>query len=565
MKQTLSEMISNMQKDLGTTSQNSIYNIKLSQEIIDKYTNFKKWLDDNGAIYPKVEFPVIFSNIIGCSAKENINANDCIFFIPYKLIIDSSKLNYEKVSPSLNKNNTIKIVLFLLDELTKKEKSFYKPYIDIILLNEFSNYTPFWKNDVFLELNDEEVKRSINYYIEEINDYYQQLIKIKNMEIDFITFKIFYVFVVSRQFNISENKMLLIPLADLLNHSPYSDIKYEFFDSKNFIMKYTNESNDNNNLSEENNFKHFTDFSDFFKYKKENPENSINTNDNNNKGGKKKKSKKKQENKEEKIEPFKVNYDDEENSITNIELKDSDYFVISTNSQIFKSGEQIFNNYGICSNEYLLVNFGFCLLDNPGDKTRVILTMNKPEKKLKKFLETNFLKDFTNKDSYQSENNISIGLYVKKNKVCYKLGKIYKFLCYGNKVKFNKRREINALNKFIAFIEEKINVYDLSVFKVFNILKEMIYKKGINNQNEFNITVFKFTQKMNLIYQKEMLNALKNILVIDEKENKINSNLDFLEAINNTDYFKSVYLKSDDIKCSLLNYLTKIIKIENTK
>ena len=205
------------------------------------------------------------------------------------------------------------------------------------------------------------------------------------------------------------------------------------------------------------------------------------------------------------------------------------------------------------------------MLDNPGDKTRVILTMNKPEKKLKKFLETNFLKDFTNKDSYQSDNNISIGFYVKKNKVCYKLGKIYKFLCYGNKVKFNKRREINALNKFIAFIEEKINVYDLSVFKVFNILKEMIYKKGINNQNEFNITVFKFTQKMNLIYQKEMLNALKNILVIDEKENKINSNLDFLEAINNTDYFKSVYLKSDDIKCSLLNYLTKIIKIENTK
>ena len=564
MKQTLSEMISNMQKDLGTTSQNSIYNIKLSQEIIDKYTNFKKWLDDNGAIYPKVEFPVIFSNIIGCSAKENINANDCIFFIPYKLIIDSSKLNYEKLSPSLNKNNTIKLVLFLLDELTKKEKSFYKPYIDIILLNEFSNYTPFWKNDVFLELNDEEVKRSINYYIEEINDYYQQLIKIKNMEIDFITFKIFYVFVVSRQFNISENKMLLIPLADLLNHSPYSDIKYEFFDSKNFIMKYTNESNDNNNLTEENNFKNFTNFSDFFKYKKEIPENNIIIN--NVKGNKKKKSKKKQENNDEKIEPFKVDYDDEENPKINIELTNNDYFVISTNNQIFKSGEQIFNNYGICSNEYLLVNFGFSLLDNPGDKTRIIMNMNKPDKKLKKFLETNFLEYFINKDSYQRENNISIELYVKKNKVCYKLGKIYKFLSYGNnKGKFNRKKEINSLDKLIAFIELKINVYELSVFKVFNILKEMIYKKGINNQNQFNITVFKLTQKMNLIYQKEMLNALKNILIKDEKENKIKSDQDFLDSVNNTNCFKSVYLKSDDIKQSLVNYLTKVIKIENTK
>jgi len=49
-------------------------------------------------------------------------------------------------------------------------------------------------------------------------------------------------------------------------------------------------------------------------------------------------------------------------------------FVISTNDQIFKKGFQVFNNYGICSNEYLLVNLGFCLLDNPRDKTKVILS-----------------------------------------------------------------------------------------------------------------------------------------------------------------------------------------------
>ena len=41
--------------------------------------------------------------------------------------------------------------------------------------------------------------------------------------------KLFYVFAFSRQFNIGDNKMLLIPLADLLNHLPYADIKYEFF------------------------------------------------------------------------------------------------------------------------------------------------------------------------------------------------------------------------------------------------------------------------------------------------------------------------------------------------
>ena len=53
------------------------------------------------------------------------------------------------------------------------------------------------------------------------------------------------------QFNIGDNKMFLISLADLLNHSPYADIKYEFLDSKNLVMKYTSDSNDNNNLSKD--------------------------------------------------------------------------------------------------------------------------------------------------------------------------------------------------------------------------------------------------------------------------------------------------------------------------
>ena len=62
-------------------------------------------------------------------------------------------------------------------------------------------------------------------------------------------FKLFYAFVLSWHFNVGDNKMFLIPLADLLNHSPYADIKYEFLDSKNLVMKYTSDFNDNNNLS----------------------------------------------------------------------------------------------------------------------------------------------------------------------------------------------------------------------------------------------------------------------------------------------------------------------------
>ena len=323
---------------------------------------------------------------------------------------------------SLKKNNTVKLVLFLLEEHEKKEKSFYKPYIDLILINDFSNYTPFWSKDDLIELNDEMVEENINYYINEIIDYYSEIFDKKEKKFDFMLFKLFYVFVFSRQFNIGDNKMLLIPLADLLNHSPYADIKYEFFDSKNLVMKYTSDFNDNNNLSKDilsNNLKAFTDFSDFFKNYEINPK-KIEKND--------------------EIKIIKVDYETKEEK--DYELNDSDYFVISTNKQIFNKGTQIFNNYGICSNEYLLVNLGFCLLDNPGDKTKIILPRPLHLEFLKNFLEKNFLDDFVNKDSYIKDKMIYIRLYVKRNKIAKKILNILRYEIYHELKKFEKKKEI---------------------------------------------------------------------------------------------------------------------------
>ena len=87
---------------------------------------------------------------------------------------------------SLKNNNTIKLVLFLIEEHSKKEKSFYKPYIDLILINDFRNYTPFWSKGDLLELNDDVVEENINYYINEIVDYYEEIIDKSEIKFDFI-------------------------------------------------------------------------------------------------------------------------------------------------------------------------------------------------------------------------------------------------------------------------------------------------------------------------------------------------------------------------------------------
>ena len=90
-------------------------------------------------------------------------------------------------------------------------------------------------------------------------------------------------------------------------------------------------------------------------------------------------------------------------------------------------------------------------------------------------------------------------------------------------------------------------------------MKEVIYKNSKKNENQFNISIFKLTQKLNLLYQKEAINCMINILKKDEK-NIINNYKDIIDEIEKTDTIKSIYLRSQDIKNMIINYINKIIK-----
>ena len=139
-----------------------------------------------------------------------------------------------------------------------------------------------------------------------------------------------------------------------------------------------------------------------------------------------------------------------------------------------KKNSQIFNNYGICSNEYHLVNLGFCLLDNPGDKTKVVLSFMNPEKK--KFLTENYIEDFLNKDSYLKDKAIYIRLYIKRNKISTKILKILRYSIFNNNnnKNFDKKKEIECYENYIEFIKKNISVKSYSQFKLINNVKEMI-------------------------------------------------------------------------------------------
>jgi hypothetical protein len=72
------------------------------------------------------------------------------------------------------------------------------------------------------------------------------------------------------------------------------------------------------------------------------------------------------------------------------------------------------------------------------------------------------------------------------------------------------------------------------------------------------------TQKLNLIYQKEVMNNMITILKNDSK-NEIKKYEDFIRCVQNSDKIKSIYLKVEDIKTMIINYLFKMTNRQNNK
>ena len=108
----------------------------------------------------------------------------------------SSKIEVNTTLPSLNRHNSTKLAYFLMKEFDKGDKSFYKPYIDLILSNDYLNFPAFWNKEDIIELNDHEVNDKISNYKDEINQTYEQIIKKTDVNIfEQVIFKKIYLFI----------------------------------------------------------------------------------------------------------------------------------------------------------------------------------------------------------------------------------------------------------------------------------------------------------------------------------------------------------------------------------
>ena len=498
---------------------------KFKNDIIDIYTKFKKWLNDNGAIYPNIEFPIPYlkGRKIGCKTTKNIDQNSAILYIPYKLIIDSAKIEVNTTLPSLSRHNATKIAYFLMKEIDKGQESFYKPYINLILSNDFNSYPVFWTEDDKIELNDGDFEDKISNYNDEINQT-SDLMKKKTdvSKFEQVLFKKIYTFVISKQIVINENRSLLVPLVDLLNDKPTINVKYEIFDSNNFVMKYTSDL-DKENI--DNNLLVYTNCENYFEHVKNIENKNIDKN---------------------KI-AFDINLFDKKK----FDLNETDYFVLSTNSeQTFKEGEQIFNNFGKKSNDILLLNNSLCLIDNINDSSVIILTTKQADKFTANFVLEHMMKNLVNLGTYDVDNYLQLQFKIPRNKISTKAFNFFKYINILGRMRFEdyvfiKKVELEILESYLNFLTDSIFKMKFPIFKAINILKDMIVR-GTFHQNQKNIIAYKLTQKVNVEYQKEYIQFMLNVVTKCDENTK--SYMELIKNIDEENDFKSMYLPIETIK-----------------
>ena len=516
----------------------------INSDLFKKYSIYKNWLIENGAIFSKnIDFPYTYGpfNLIGCKSVSDINEKESILLVPKKLMIISRELSYldeyiEDIEGELYEDcdmATLYLTLHLCFEINNK-KSFFRPYFDLILYNH-NFLDDFTEENLKLFDDDDKIILSIKEMMNEIDELYDTIKEGKYFKnISKKEFLFCYSQVVSRQFFIDKNCTALIPLADLLNHNNLL-VHYELYDSENYIFKYTDYftvSSDKNKDIVPTSIKQY-------------PNNNIIKNE---------------------IKPFifEKKEDDEEENEEKIKINENDYFSISTSKgQKILKGKQVFNNYYNGGNKYLLKNYGFCLIDNIYDHTLINFNFEKGKDiYLNKYLEIVFGKKYkTDKDPFF--NILKIKIYF--NEANFFLVKYYRFFYFYESVKdikqyVNYKFDINLEISFISLAIERLKLkFNGEKIEEINELENELFNNKEKKLNGFkiNVLIYRITQKRNILNQIDLMEFILKIM--KKYKNEIKS---YKEMLNYIDEFVNI-TKYDTDENSKIKIIKFIIKSHN--
>ncbi|KAF4027995.1 putative SET domain-containing protein [Phytophthora infestans] len=141
---------------------------------------FLQWLQDNGATFPKLQWPVATPNgLRGAVATEDIATNEPMLSIPRHLLISEEMCWQDpQLGPVFRSNRDVftrddpVMALFIVRELLLEQRSFFHPYLAILPSPESVQD---WTHDELRELHDERLVGAAVRRSSEINIYYRRV------------------------------------------------------------------------------------------------------------------------------------------------------------------------------------------------------------------------------------------------------------------------------------------------------------------------------------------------------------------------------------------------------
>ncbi|XP_015576816.2 fructose-bisphosphate aldolase-lysine N-methyltransferase, chloroplastic [Ricinus communis] len=190
---------------------------------------FWQWLSDQGVVSGKSPAkPGVVKEGLGLIAERDIARNEVVLEIPKKLWINPDAVAASDIGNVCSGLKPwISVALFLIREKLKKEGSTWWPYLDI--LPDTTNSTIYWSEEELAELQGTQLLRTtlgVKEYMQREFAKVEEEILLPHKELfpspitldDFLwAFGILR----SRAFSrLRGQNLVLIPLADLINHSP---------------------------------------------------------------------------------------------------------------------------------------------------------------------------------------------------------------------------------------------------------------------------------------------------------------------------------------------------------
>ncbi|KAG6620426.1 putative CDP-alcohol phosphatidyltransferase class-I family protein 2 [Phytophthora cinnamomi] len=202
---------------------------------------FLQWLRDNGATFPKLQWPATTPNgLRGVVSTGAIAAGEPMLSIPRRLLISEDlcwrdpqlRHVFQDNRDVFTRDDPV-LALFLVRELLLEERSFFHPYLAIL---PYPESVQDWTQDELRELHDERLEDAAARRSSEIDVYYRRVMarlqskypgEFPEELYTLDRFKFAWKTIQARTFGRRLPWTALVPFADCLNHTNVAT-KYDF-------------------------------------------------------------------------------------------------------------------------------------------------------------------------------------------------------------------------------------------------------------------------------------------------------------------------------------------------